>query len=203
MPATAPREMRDKAIFALLCLTGIRVGALISLRIENVDLMEKSVVQNPREVATKFGNSIDTFFAKGFPEAETAMHNWITYLDAEALYCPDDPLFPATALKANADSGFIAQGFERRHWKSTEPVRKIVNTAFAAAELPTFGPHAFRHMLARHATKPGASVAEIVAVSQNLGHKDVMTTLRSYGQISRERQRELISGEVLDDTSED
>ena len=29
MPEATPRELRDKAIFALLCLTGIRVGALI------------------------------------------------------------------------------------------------------------------------------------------------------------------------------
>ena len=54
--------MRDKAVFALLCITGIRVGALISLRIRHVDLDEKPVTQNPREVATKFGKRIDTFF---------------------------------------------------------------------------------------------------------------------------------------------
>ncbi len=73
MPATTPREMRDKAVFSLFCLTGVRVGAQISLRIKHVDLDEKSVIQNPREVATKFGKNIDTFFAQGFPEAETAL----------------------------------------------------------------------------------------------------------------------------------
>jgi hypothetical protein len=31
-------------------------------------------------------------------------------------------------------------------------------------------------------------------MSQNLGHTDVLTTLRSYGQIDRERQRALITG---------
>ncbi|MFT6224378.1 MAG: integrase [Paracoccaceae bacterium] len=46
MPKSTPREMRDKAIFALLCLTGIRVAALVSLRIKHVDLTEKSVTQN-------------------------------------------------------------------------------------------------------------------------------------------------------------
>jgi len=42
-----------------------------------------------------------------------------------------------------------------------------------------FGPHAFAHMLARHATKDAASVAEIVASSQNPGHTDALTTLPS------------------------
>lgn len=29
MPSTTPQQMRDKAIFALLCLTGVRVAALV------------------------------------------------------------------------------------------------------------------------------------------------------------------------------
>ncbi len=194
MPSTTPREMRDKAIFALLCLTGIRVAALTSLKIKHVDLSEKSVSQNPREVATKFGKKIDTFFAKGFDEAETTLTNWLACLDEVVLYSPDDPLFPATALIADASAGFTAVGFTRTHWKTTEPVRKIVNSAFDNAGLPAFGPHAFRHMLARHAAKTCTSVAELVATSQNLGHTDVLTTLRSYGQINREDQRRLITG---------
>ena len=199
MSSATPRQKRDKAVFGLLCLTGIRVAALTSLRLKHVDLAEKSVTQNPREVATKFGKSIDTFFARGFAEAEAALAEWIAYLEDVALYGPDDPLFPATAIAPQSNTGFAAEGFERRPWKSTEPVRKIVNAAFAAADLPAFGPHAFRHMLARHAAKTCTSVAELVATSQNLGHTDVLTTLRSYGQISRERQRALITGEPEDD----
>lgn len=198
MPAATPRELRDKAVFALLCLTGIRVAALTSLRIKHVNPAEKSVTQNPREVATKFGKHIDTFFAKGFSEAEVALAEWLDHLDNIALYSPDDPLFPATALKASAASGFQVAGFERRPWKTTEPVRKIVNEAYARANLPACGPHAFRHMLARHIAKTSTSIAELVATSQNLGHTDVLTTLRSYGQISRERQRALITGESLE-----
>lgn len=203
MPSETPRNIRDKAIFALLCLTGIRVGALISLRIKHIDLEEKSIAQNPREVATKAGKSIDTFFAKGFYEAEAALADWMEYLDEIALFGPDDPLFPATALHANGNTGFEASGFKRQNWKSTEPVREIVNQAFATANLQGFGPHAFRHMLARHAAKNCSTIAELVATSQNLGHTDILTTLRSYGQISRERQRALITGEDEDDASDE
>ncbi|NIZ14070.1 tyrosine-type recombinase/integrase [Phaeobacter sp. HF9A] len=198
MPATTPRQLRDRAVFALLSLTGIRVAALISLRIKHIDLAEKSVTQNPREVATKFGKRIDTFFEQGFPDAEQALAQWLTHLDDAEFFGPDDPAFPATALKATATDGFQAEGFKREAWKTTEPVRKIVNEAFARAHLPAFGPHAFRHMIARHKAKSCKSVAELVATSQNLGHTDVLTTLRSYGQISRERQRALITGESLD-----
>jgi integrase len=190
-------------VFALLCLTGIRVAALISLRVKHVKLVEKSVTQNPREVATKFGKTIDTFFAKGFDEAESTLAARIAHLDDDALYGPDDPPFPATAIASQSNAGFAADGFARRPWKSTEPARKIVNGAFEAANLPAFGPHSFRQMLARHAAKTCTSVAELAATSQNLGHTDVLTTLRSYGQISRERQRALITGETDDDPLED
>ena len=194
MPDATPREKRDRAVFALLCLTGVRVAALVSLRVKHVDLAEKSVAQNPREVATKFGKRIDTFFAKGFDDAEAALTEWIAYLDEVALYGPDDPLFPATVVAAQSNTGFKAEGFSRKNWRSTEPVRKIVRAAFEAVGLPNYGPHAFRHMLARQAVNQSTTVAEFVANAQNLGHSDVLTTLRSYGQISRERQRELVTG---------
>ena len=196
MPSTTPQQLRDKAIFALLCLTGVRVTALVSLKIKHVDLQEQSVTQNPREVATKFGKVIYTFFAKGFEEAETALARMDNHCDEVALYGPDDPLFPATAIAAKSNSGFEADGFTRGHWKSTEPVRKIVRIAFETAGVPNYGPHAFRHMLARHIAKNCTSVAELVATSQNLGHTDVLTTLRSYGQISREDQRKLVTGKT-------
>jgi transposase len=60
-----------------------------------------------------------------------------------------------------------------------------------------------RDILARHAAKHCTSVAERFATAQNLGHSGVLTTLRSYGQISRERLRALIAGELGDDGLED
>jgi integrase len=123
----------------------------------------------------------------------------MTHCDEVVLYGPDDPLFPATAIAVNSNLGFAASGSTRENWKSTEPVRKIVRIAFEAAGVPNYGPHAFRHMLARHAAKNATSVAELVAASQNLGHTDVLTTLRSYGQISREDQRKLVTGKTSDE----
>ncbi|MEM8615856.1 MAG: site-specific integrase [Pseudomonadota bacterium] len=179
MPSETPRQMRDKAVFALLCLTGIRVEALTSLKVKHVDFEEKSVTQNPREVATKFGKRIDMFFAKEFADAEVLLSDWMTYLYEVALYGPDHLLFPATAVTAHSNKGSIAHRFTPVHWKTTEPVRKIVNTAFEVAGLPTYGPHAFRYTLARHAAKNSKIVAEFIADAQNLGHSDPLTTLRS------------------------
>lgn len=64
MPSATPGQQPDKAIFGILCRTGIRVAALTSFKIKHVDLDEKTVTQNPREVTTKFGIKIDTFLQK-------------------------------------------------------------------------------------------------------------------------------------------
>ncbi len=73
MPDRTPRELRDKTVFALLCLKGVRVAALVSLRIKHVNREEKSVTHNPRKLATKFGKGIDTFFAQGFDNAVSVL----------------------------------------------------------------------------------------------------------------------------------
>ncbi|MDG1824927.1 MAG: hypothetical protein P8H62_01545, partial [Henriciella sp.] len=85
----------------------------------HVNMVEKSVIQNPREVNTKFGKTIDTFFVKGFEEAEQALAEWMSQLDDVMLYGPDDPLFPATTVRSQSSKGFEDSGFERRNWKST------------------------------------------------------------------------------------
>ena len=53
-------------------------------------------------------------------------------------------------------------------------------------------------MLTRQAAKTCTSVADLVATSQNLGHTDVLTTLRNYGQISCERPGALVTCEAED-----
>jgi len=72
-----------KALFALIGLTCIPVSALTTIRIGHIDLKEKSVTQNTREVAPKNGKSIETFGVKDSEVAEAAMANWFSYLGSE------------------------------------------------------------------------------------------------------------------------
>ncbi|MCY3996746.1 MAG: hypothetical protein OXF07_11430, partial [Rhodobacter sp.] len=118
MPGETPRQMRDGAIPALPCLTGIRGGALTPPGIGHVELDERSVTQNPRGVATRFGGRIDTFFARDPVGAEAPLRVWMTYPEEVAPYSPDDPLFPATAPTARSGQGFTARGFTRAHRKT-------------------------------------------------------------------------------------
>ena len=194
MPANTDIQKRDRAIFALLMLTGIRDGALITLRLKHIDLDETSVVQSPREVATKYGRPIVTFFVTGFPEAESIIADWVRHQRETLLRGDNDPLFPKTEMGIGPDGGFRAVGLLPEFWSTAAAVRRIVRDAFVAAKVPSFGPHSFRHMLVRREERSEKTVEQMRAVSQNLGHASLLTTLNSYGDLTRARQRALIRG---------
>lgn len=194
MPSGTDIERRDKAVLALLALTAVRDGALVTLRLKHVDLVDRCLWQNAKEVDTKFGKSFRTYFQPGFSEAEGALEDWVNHQRETLLRGADDPLFPKTEMGLDEAGGFCAVGVARDHWKTAQPVRNLVKGAFEVAGIPPFGPHSFRHMHAREALRSGATVEEFWAVAQNLGHSSMLTTLRSYGQLPENRRKEIILG---------
>lgn len=192
MPDKTPIEKRDRALIAFTVITGIRDGALVSLKLKHFDPDRKLVLQNPLEVSTKFGKRIDTFlFPLGYGLEEIFL-SWVQYLREEQLYGDHDPLFPKTAVGHDENDCFIANGLSREHWANASPVRTIFKEAFRAAGLPPFTPHSFRHMIVSEMYARKLSIAEFKAWSQNLGHAGAMMTLTSYGKLSLEEQGELV-----------
>jgi len=61
MPNATLVERRNKAGFALLMITGARDSALTSLRLKHVDLVEKQIFQDAREVRTKNSKTFYTW----------------------------------------------------------------------------------------------------------------------------------------------
>jgi integrase/recombinase XerD len=118
--------------------------------------------------------------------------DWVAYLRTEKLWGLDDPLFPMTKVSVGDSLRFETAGLERKNWSSASPIRTIFKQAFAAAGLPYFNPHSFRKTLALLAGQKCKSPEEYKAWSQNLGHEDVLTTFRSYGDVSSYRQTEIM-----------
>ena len=77
MPEGDEVERRDKAIFAFLMLTGARDGAAASLRLKHIDLVEGSVFQDGREVRTKNGKTIETWFFPVDPMYRATFEAWV------------------------------------------------------------------------------------------------------------------------------
>ncbi len=191
MPNETEIERRNRALVSFALLTGARDGAIASLKLKHIDVARKQVIQDAREVKTKFSKTFPTFFFPVGPEPAEIFERWVRFLIDEKLWGDDDPLFPATRVALGKTRQFEPCGLERNHWKTATPIRKIFRDAFERAGLPYFHPHSLRHTLTRLSFRVCRSPEQIKAWSQNLGHEHVMTTLANYGTVTCDRQGEI------------
>jgi integrase len=199
MPATSLIERRDRAMFALLYLTGGRDGALITLRLANIDLTARCVHFAGHGVDTKNGKVFTTWF---FPVGDwigDILADWIAELRRDLLFGPGDPVFARQKMGLSSAGDFEAKGLDRVPYANAARVVAICKDSFSRAGLPPFTPHLIRKTLVNLANAHCATPEQFKAWSQNLGHEDVMTTLRSYGAVSQGRQRELLTGMAASD----
>lgn len=194
MSTSTEIERRGRSLIAFTLLTGARDGAIASLKLKHVDLIEGYIDQDAREVNTKFSKTFRTYFFPVGQEILEIVTDWLKYLREEKLWGNDDPLFPATMVGQGDDNQFGAVGLERKNWRTTAAIRRIFKDAFEGAGLPYFHPHSFRDALVALGQKVCRSPEEFKAWSQNLGHEKVMTTLMSYGEVPCQRQGEIIHG---------
>jgi integrase/recombinase XerD len=192
MPVQTDLERRDRAIIAFPLLTCARVGAIASFKLKHIDLATRKIEQDAREVKTKRSKTFTTYF---FPVGDDLLEilvNWVNYLRNEKGWGDDDPLFPATEVAIGPNRRFVTVGLARKHWSGTAPVRRIFKDAFAKAGIPYANPHSFRNTLMDLAYHRRLSHEELKAWSQNFGHDGILTTVCSYGEVSPQRQAEIM-----------
>ncbi|MCP3659608.1 MAG: site-specific integrase [Bacteroidetes bacterium] len=185
-------EKRNQALIAFTILTGIRDGAIASLKIKHIDIENKFINQNPREVKTKFSKQITTFFFPVGDDITEIFVNWMKYLLEEKFYSLDNPVFPRTKISFDKNSSFISNGVEPIHWSSASQIRDIFKKAFESSGLNYFTPHSFRSTLVLFGEKYCQTPEQFKAWSQNLGHESPLTTFTSYGYIEPYKQGEII-----------
>lgn len=186
MPANVPSQRRDRAMLAALFLFGVRDGALISLRLKHVDIHCKQVFQDAREVKTKFSK---TSFVDWFPvgdDIERIVIEWIGELRSMGA-ADDAPLFPTAPFKPWIGRHSI----ELEFLTTAAPVRQVLRKAAAAAGVPYFKPHAVRSTVAKLCDEWASSLRDMKALSQNLGHEQISTTSKYYGDVEPEVKQEL------------
>ncbi len=193
MPANNEVERRDRAVIALLAATGIRDGALITVKLGHVNLSDDRVDQPSDEVRTKFGKNISTWLFPVGDQILDEVRDWYRYLTRQKCWGPEAPLLPSTKIIADKASGFCVDGIASKAWRSAAQVRRIVKESFIAAGLKSTTPHRFRNMLVNLGYELcGTDAAALKAWSQNLGHEDLMTTLTNYGDISHYAQKSIL-----------
>jgi integrase/recombinase XerC len=157
----APEQLRDRVVLELLYATGVRVGELCGLDVDDVD-DERSAVRvlgkGGRERSAPVGvpavAALDAYVVRGRPSLEGPRSG--------------------RALVLGARGGRI----------DPRTVRTVVHRAMAVAPgAPDLAPHGLRHSAATHVLEGGA---DLRSVQELLGHATLATT-QLYTHVSVER----------------
>ena len=163
---TSNKELRDKAMLELLYATGIRVSELISLTMEDVNLISGyiRVREGSRERVIPLGHA-----------ARQALKNYLENAREGMIATEDEPV-----LFTNCNGQPMSrQGF----WKVLKQYAK------RAGIETDITPHTLRHSFAAHLVENGA---DLHSVQEMLGHSDVSTT-QIYAKFNNNRIREVYS----------
>lgn len=192
MPTKTDIELRNRAIVATVAITGIRVDALITIKVKHFDKARMLFIQDPHEVSTKFRKLINTFVFPLDPDLENILISWVDHLKSLPKITVESPLFPKSNVSLDEEGNFTNSGLSEEHWATTSPIREIFKGAFCAIDEVYYNPHSFRNMIVAEAYRRKLSAKEFKAWSQNLGHESMLTTWTSYGKIPLLEQEILI-----------
>ncbi len=192
MPNATEFEMRNKALFALFMLVGARNGATASLKLKHVNIDTGQVFQDGREVDTKNSKTFRCQFLPVDPVYHECFRDWVIYLKTEKLFGPSDALFPKAKVAYVKGKGFSNVGLDRKCYKGTATLNKIIRNAFANVQMPEYTPHSFRKTLMKYGDDVCENMEQLKAWSMNLGHENLATSINSYLPVSEARQLEII-----------
>jgi site-specific recombinase XerD len=156
---------RDHAILALLSGTGIRVGELTAINVDDINLHEKTIV-----IHGKRNKIREVFF--DVPLIENPLIEyliWRTSVITKVM---------ALFLNSKDNQGITTRSIQRM-------LKIYVEISGISLDLT---PHILRHSYASISIEKGANIK---AISQLLGHAQVSTTLEYYTHLSKEHLRKV------------
>ncbi len=185
-PAKTVGERRIRAAAVFWFLSGIRIGAFVSLPLSAIDLQQRSVKQWPKlGVRTKFKKHATTYLLP-VEELLEVVRDWDTEVRET---CGDDGLWFAQV----SDEGRIIAGATEAGEYRGAIARRDLKVWLSRVGLPYHSPHKFRHGHAVYGLKLAKDIAALKAVSQNLMHSNLSITDGVYGMLSGGSVKEQIS----------
>jgi integrase/recombinase XerC len=161
---------RDRAIIEFLYATGIRVGELVNINMQDIDFREKLV----RVTGKRKKQRIVPF---GEPALQALMH----YLEETR------PVFLNNCPPAERDNNAVFLNYQGTRITTRSVGRMIDKYIKQCADIHNISPHSLRHSFATHLLDGGADLRDI---QELLGHARLSTT-QIYTQVSMEKMIEV------------
>ena len=165
----ADAAYRDYVIVLLLAGTGLRVGELVGLDFEDVDLPDRSL-----RVRGKGGH-----YRRVWWSVSPLQEEFTAYLTDIRAAAGQQPTGELPLFRNERDGGRL----------STRSVQRLLKSLAEETGL-TATPHTLRHTFATLTIESGANIK---AVSQMLGHRHIATTLQLYTHLSAHYVRQVFA----------
>ena len=183
-PVTSIVERRIRAATAFWYLTGIRIGAFVSLPILAIDIKNNILRQDPNlGVRTKLRKKGTTFF-HNIPELLVVVIEWDFEVRA---ILPETGFWfaPLSPIDGTIDPSRTEVGESR-----DDIARKNLKAWLDKVGLEYRNPHAFKHGHIHYGLEISKDMADMKTISQNAMHESLDTTLRFYSRLDEsERKR--------------
>lgn len=185
--ACAARARRARAAMVFLYLSGMRIGAFVSLPIQAVDIANRSINQFPSlGVRTKNSKHATTFLLD-IPELLKVVQDWDD--EVRAILPPNGFWFaPLSPRTGEIDANIFDVGIHRINL-----ARRDFQTWLQREGLLYHSPHKFRHGHIHYGLEHAESVAEFKAISLNVMHSDMRITDKFYSVLQDEKIKQTIS----------
>jgi integrase len=186
-PAEALWEKRIRASAVFWFLSGIRIGAFVTLPIAAVNIEARKIRQWPElGVNTKFRKRSTTYMLK-IPHLLEAVREW----DREVRRTVPQTGYWFAPL-SNQTGEIKAEGHIVGHHRDSR-ARVDLKRWLESVDLPYRSPHKFRHGFAVYALKLAQDMADFKAISMNLMHANMSITDGIYAVLSEQDISERIT----------
>ncbi len=187
-PADLLLERRARAAAVFLFLSGMRIGAFVSLPIQAVDIPNRKVIQYPslgvRTKNRKFGIT----YLLDIPELLKVVQEWDD--EVRAILPPNGFWFaPFSSDTGRIDANIISIGEHR-----DRVARRNIKAWLQSVGLCYHSPHKFRHGHIHYGSAHAKTIEDFKAVSMNAMHSSMKITDEFYSNLNDSEVQNRISG---------
>ncbi len=185
-PTTNITERRTKAACILMFVSGMRIGALVTLPLKAIDIENRTILQYPSlGVHTKNYKPGKTFLFP-IPEIIEKLKEW----DEEVRSILSEDGFWFAPL--SPETGEIDTKNTKLNDTRVALLRKNMVSWFQKNGIPYHSPHKFRHGHVHYGQSHAKNQADYKAVSQNVMHSSTGITDQFYSNMDDEMKKNRI-----------